>query len=118
MHTSLDDMHLMVLKQLAEVVAELYSIISAKLRLSGEAHVTPIHKKGSKEHPGNYSPVSLTSVPGKIMEQMHLNDVLDHMRNERVIKDSQHSFTKGRSYLTYLVAFCDGVGGQRDGDQR
>ena len=101
-----------VLKELAEVVAEPLSIIFEKSCLSGEVrddwrkgHITPIYKKGSKEDPGNHRLVSLTSVPGKIL----LDNMLDHMRNEHVIRDSQHDFTRGRSCLTNLVAFYDEV---------
>ena len=85
-----DGVHPRVLKELAGVVAEPLSIIFEKSWLSGEVpddwrkgHVT--YKKRRKEDPGNYRLVSLTSVPGKIMEQIILDDMLDHMRNERVI---------------------------------
>jgi hypothetical protein len=72
-----------------------------------EAVVTPIYKKGAKADPGNYRPVSLTSVPCKIMESVLKDAILDHLQANNLISHSQHGFVLvcGRSCTTNLLTF-------------
>ena len=76
-----------MLKELVEVIAVSLSII-AQRSLTGKvpkdwrlANVTPTYKMGCKEDPGNYRPVSLTSVPGKVTEQIVLQEITWHVQD-------------------------------------
>uniref|UniRef100_A0A493TN14 Reverse transcriptase domain-containing protein n=1 Tax=Anas platyrhynchos platyrhynchos TaxID=8840 RepID=A0A493TN14_ANAPP len=111
-----DGIHPRVLRELAEELAKPLSIIYQQSWLSGEvpadwrlANVTPIYKKGRRADPGNYRPVSLTSVPGKLMEQILLGVIMRHLKGKQAIRPSQHGFMEGRSCLTNLISFYDKV---------
>ncbi|KAK4824449.1 hypothetical protein QYF61_015764, partial [Mycteria americana] len=111
-----DGIHPRVLRELVEVLTKPLSILYQQSRLTGEvpadwrlASVTPIYKKGWKKDPGNYRPVSLTLVPGKVMEQIILSATTRHVQDNQVIRPSQHGLTKGRSCLTNLISFYDKV---------
>ncbi|KFV78543.1 hypothetical protein N308_15395, partial [Struthio camelus australis] len=85
-----DGMHPRVLRE--DIITRPLSIIFERSWRSGEvpedwkkANVTPVFKKGKEEDPGNYRPVSLTSIPGKVMEQLILEAISKHLEDKNVI---------------------------------
>ncbi|KFP33881.1 RNA-directed DNA polymerase from mobile element jockey, partial [Colius striatus] len=84
-----EGMHPRVPRELADVIAKPLSIIFEQSWRAGKvpedwrkANVTPVCKKGRKDNPGNYRPVSLTSIPGKVMEQLILNVITKHIKEK------------------------------------
>ena len=72
-----------------------------------EAEVVPIFKKGKRDDPGNYRPVSLTSVCGKIMEKIVRKEIVDHLEINEVISDVRHGFVQGKSCQTQLLTVIE-----------
>ncbi|KAK4824103.1 hypothetical protein QYF61_010623 [Mycteria americana] len=104
-----DEIHPRVLKELADVLTKPLSIIYQQSWLTGEVPADWRLANGWKEDSGNYRPVNLTSVPGKLMEQIILSAITWHVEDNQGIKPSQHGFRKGRSCLTNLMSFYDKV---------
>ena len=72
-----------------------------------EAEVVPIFKKGKRDDPSNYRPVSLTIVCGKIMEKIVRKEIVDHLERNEVISDVQHGFVQGKSCQTQLLTVIE-----------
>ena len=70
-----------------------------------EANITPIHKKGSVNEAGNYRPISLTSVMGKLFEKVLRDRILNEVGNK--ICHSQHGFMSKKSCLSNLLEAAD-----------
>ena len=73
------------------------------------ANISAIYKKGPKTDPGNYRPVSLTSQICKLFEAIIRDNIVFHLNDGKLIKDSQHGFRNKRSCLTNLLSFFEEV---------
>ena len=73
------------------------------------ANVTPIFQKGSKSSADNYRPISLTSIPCKVMESIMRDDIIEYLTSHQLIKSSQHGFMSNRSCTTNLLEFLEQI---------
>ena len=105
-----------VLVELAGEIAEPLAAIFQNSLETGEvprswkvADVVPIFKKGMKSVPGNYRQVSLTSHIGKLMGKFIQDEITSHLDRYDLLNDTQHGFMRGRSCLTNLLTYMEGV---------
>ena len=72
-----------------------------------QGNVTAIFKSGSKTKPENYRPISLTSVPGKLLERLIRDILVKHMEENNLFSKAQHGFMTGRSCSTQLLELME-----------
>ena len=67
------------------------------------------HYESIQRELGNYRPVSFTSVAEKVLETLIRDQLRNHLNKYKLIKGSQHGFTKGSSCLRNLSEFYEAV---------
>ena len=105
-----DDIKPAVLKGLAKEIAPILAIIFKKSLSSGtipsnwrKARLTQAFKKGQKDLPANYRPISLTCVCCKIMEHIVTSHIMHHAEENNILYPLQHGFRSKRSCETQLL---------------
>ncbi len=105
-----------VLKKCASTLAMPLSLVfklsldNAQLpKLWKSANVTPIFKKGDTNDPLNYRPVSLTSIPCKILEGLIREKIMSHLKENNLITKHQHGFVEGKACVSNLLETLDFV---------
>ena len=99
-----------ILKGCTSSIAPILTILYQKSISTGElqsdwtqANVTPIYKKGNRSEPGNCRPVSLTSIPCKLLEHVIYTNVINHLEKQGYLNDKQHGFRSNHSCESQLA---------------
>ena len=88
-----------LLKQISTPLAKLFNLSLEEGIVPSEwkeANITPLFKKGSRNKPENYRPVSLTSVVCKLLETLIRDHMVEFLVKHKLINTSQHIFLTAR----------------------
>ena len=68
-----------------------------------KALVTPLFKKGNRNNPVNYRPISLTSVCCKLLERIIYSNIISHLNEHNILSDAQFGFRHRHSVELQLL---------------
>ena len=69
----------------------------------------PVFKKGEHYNPANCRPISLTSIPCKLLEHILVSSIMQHLESNSILSPQQHGFQKNRSCETQILQFIEEV---------
>ena len=83
-----------------------------------KALITPVFKKGVRTDPTNYRPISLTSIPCKVLEHIIYSHIMSHLEHHNILTNIQFGFRQKRSAdLQLLLTVHDLALGLNKGSQ-
>ena len=95
---------------MASTIAPILTITFQKSINSGtppsdwlKAHIVPIHKKNDRTIASNYRPISLNSIPCKILKHIIFTSIHKHLESNNILTDRKHGFRSKRSCETSLL---------------
>ena len=68
------------------------------------ANVVPVHKKNEKNLKGNYRPISLLPIFGKILEKLINDSLYSHLVSSELLNPNQSGFRPGDSTVNQLIS--------------
>jgi hypothetical protein len=107
-----DGLHPRVLKEVAPALSKPLRLIFQHSIDTGSlpskwksAIVSAIFKKGDRQLASNYRPISLTSIPCKVLERIIRRKIVDHMNGNDLFSKLQFGFREKRSTALQLL-YC------------
>ena len=120
-----DQISCRILKETATEIAPYLKLIFDKTLEENDvpkdwkmANITALYKKGDKSKPVNYRPVSLTSVPCKLLEHIIFKHIMEHLEEHNILVDFQHGFRQGRSCESQLIITVEEIARSLDNKQQ
>ena len=111
-----DNIPIRILKEAAQQIAPVLQVIFTQSYQTGNlpqdwlsANIVAIFKKGNKNTPANYRPVSLTCVTTKLMEHIVFHSIMDHIDSYNLLKHYQHGFRQKHSTESQLIVTMEEI---------
>lgn len=105
-----DEIPVRLLRELAPEITPVVTSVIRQSLSSGtlpktwkDAWITPVFKKGARNNPANYRPVSLTCVICKLTEHVLCTHIRSHLDQHGILTSANHGFRAGHSCETQLL---------------